>query len=130
MRQNVTIALLSVIATLLLVAVLSGPRSVSGQTGGSGSATVGGEIAVATGATQGGGGGAAFYLFIPQSKKLAVYYLGNNGLEVRAVRDVTWDLDAPDFWAQPGKITKVADMKKAIKKLQAGEKETGPEGSK
>jgi len=121
MRQNVIVALLSVIATLLLVNTLSPPHWVSGQNA-TGNATVGSEIAVATGSIL-GGGGSAFYLYHLPKNRLAVYYLGNNGLELRAVRDLQWDLEAPDFKEQPGKITSVRAMKAAITKSKASDKE-------
>ena len=116
MRQNVIIALLSVIATLLLVIVLS-PHPVVGQNA-SGNATVGADVAVATGSLQ-GGSGSALYLYDAKDKILAVYFLNNNGLELRAVRDIQWDLQAIDFNGQQGKLIKVADMKKEVKKLKA-----------
>jgi len=115
MRQNVIIALLSVIATLLLVIVLS-PHPVSGQNA-TGNATVGSDIAVATGSMQ-GGTGSALYLYDAKSKVLAVYFLGNAGLEVRAVRDIQWDLQAPDFNQPQGKVTSVIAMRTAIKKQE------------
>jgi hypothetical protein len=116
MRQNVTVALLSVIATLLAVLVFSSPRSVSGQNA-TGNATVGNEVAVATGPIM-GGGGAALYLYEVSKKRLAVYFLGANGLEVRAVRDISYDLEAPDFKEQAGKVTTVKQMRAAVKKLE------------
>jgi hypothetical protein len=116
MRQNVIIALLSVIATLLLVIVLS-PHSVVGQNA-TGNATVGSDIAVATGSMM-GGSGSALYLYDAKDKILAVYFLGNQGLEVRAVRDIQWDLQAIDFNQPQGKITSVPAMRTAVKKLKA-----------
>ena len=116
MRQNVIVALLSVIATLLLVMVLS-PHSVSGQNA-TGNATVGAEVAVATGSML-GGSGSALYLYDSKDKILAVYFLGNTGLELRAVRDIQWDLQAKDFTGQQGKMIKVVDMKKAVTKSKA-----------
>ncbi len=116
MRQNVIIALLSVIATLLLVIVLS-PHSVSGQNA-TGNATVGSDIAVATGSMQ-GGTGSALYLYDAKDKILSVYFLGNQGLELRAVRDIQWDLQAIDFNGQQGKLIKVAEMRREVKKQKA-----------
>src|SRR2546422_9664617 len=103
MRQNVIIALLSVIATLLLASVLSQPQPMRGQNAG-GTASVGAEAAVATGPVQ-GGTGAAFWLYIPQKEKLAVYFLGNNGLELRSVRDLKFDLEVNEINRKPGEMT-------------------------
>ncbi len=114
MRQNVIVALLSVIATLLLVNVLKPTSSMSGQTTG-GTATVGNEVAVATGSLI-GGSGSNFWLYDNHAKRLAVYFMGNTGLEVRAVRDVSFDLEATDFLSQQGKQTRVNEMKKIVKK--------------
>ena len=115
MRQNVIVALLSVIATLLLVIVLS-PHPVTGQNA-TGNATIGAEVAVATGSMQ-GGTGSALYLYDTKDKILAVYFLGNSGLELRAVRDLQWDLQAVEYNGTQGKLVKVADMRTAVKKQQ------------
>jgi hypothetical protein len=120
MRQNVIIALLAVIATLLLVSVFSPPHYVLGQMASGGNATIGSEVAVATGSLA-GGAGSAFYLYDPKEHKLLVYYLANSGLEIRAVRDLEWDMKAVDFNQPQGKMVSVQEMKKAIGK-QAGSK--------
>jgi hypothetical protein len=122
MRQNVIVALLAVIATLLAVAVFRPPQYVLGQMSSGGTASVG-EIAVATGGLQ-GGQGSAFYLYDPKEHKLLVYYLANNGLEIRAVRDLEWDFKATDFNQTPGKMVSVNDMKKAIGKQAGKSKKT------
>jgi len=120
MRQNVTIALLSVIATLMAVVVFSPPSSVSGQQAGGGTATLGSNVAVATGSLP-GATGSAFWLYLPGEKKLAVYVMGNTTLELRAVRDVQYDIQAIDMAVQQGKSTgktlpPVSEIKKALKK--------------
>ncbi len=121
MRQNAIVALLSVIATLLLVNVLKPTSPMSGQTAG-GTSTVGHEVAVATGSIV-GGTGSNFWLYDTQSKRIAVYFLSNAGLEIRAVRDVSFDLEATDFNPPLGKPVRVNEMKKALKKAaKAAEK--------
>jgi hypothetical protein len=119
MRQNLVVALLSVIATLLAVTIFSPPSSVSGQNTG-GTATIGNEVAVATGPLQ-GGSGSAFWLYLPARQKLAVYVLGGAGLELRAVRDIQYDLQATDLNLPQGKTTKVRDIKKEISKSKDSE---------
>jgi hypothetical protein len=117
MRYNVIVALLSVIATLLAVLAFKPAPSASGQASVGGNATVGGEIAVATGNIL-GGSGSAFWLFYRPEKKLAVYFLGNRGLELRAVRDVQYDLQLVDTGTSltPGKMTSVAKVKAEVTK--------------
>ncbi len=122
MRQNVIIALLSVIATLLAVSVFTPSNSAVGQNAG-GSATVGTEVAVATGSLT--GGNSAFYIYDPGKKKVLAYVLGNKGLEVRAVRDVQFDLLATEVNQQSGVMTTVSAMRKAIgKTAKKDEKES------
>ena len=123
MRQNLIIVLLSVIATLLAVMVFrSPPAIVLGQTA-SGSASVGSEIGVATGSML-GGSGSALYIYDKTKNKLLAYFLGNGGLELRAVRDLSYDLQAIDFTGTTGKPTPVSAMKKAVyKQAKASAKE-------
>jgi hypothetical protein len=116
MRQNVIIVLLSVIATLLAVSVFSPSPVVVGQNA-SGTAVVGNDIVGATGSLQ-GGSGSAFWLYNAKDRKLAVYVLGNMGLELRSVRDLQWDFRAIDLNIPAGKPTKVSDIKKDISKQQ------------
>jgi hypothetical protein len=111
MRQNVIIALLSVIATLLAVSVFAPSHMAIGQNAG-GTAAVVGDMAVASAPMT--GGNAALYIYEAGKKKLLAYVLGNNGLEIRAVRDITFDLQATDFSTTAGKVTRVSQMKKAI----------------
>ncbi len=119
MRQNVIIALLSVIATLLAVSLFSPPHFVSGQNAG-GTAAVVGDMAVATGAMT--GGNSALYIYDQAKHKLLAYVLGNNGLEVRAVRDIQSDFAATDFTGTPGKVIKVKEMRAAIAKIEKANK--------
>jgi hypothetical protein len=76
---------------------------------------VGSEIGVACGSLV-GGSGSALYIYDAAKKKLGVYFLGNNGLELRAMRDIQFDMLAPDFNGKPGTLTSVAQMRKAIDK--------------
>jgi hypothetical protein len=116
MRQNLIIALLSVIATLLAVKVFTDrSQIVYGQVGGGGTASIGSEIAIATGSLA-GGNGSSLYLYDTTKKKLLCYYLGNTGLEVRAVRDIHFDLEALDYNGKPGVVVPVKVMKREIEK--------------
>jgi hypothetical protein len=119
MRQNLIIALLSAIATLLLVVVLRSSPQAVGQSAGGGTA-MGGELLCATGNLPGGAAGSAFWLFDPRAHKIAVYYLGNGGLEVKAVRDVGFDMEAVEFSAKGGQQTPTyAAMKKEVQRIQS-----------
>ncbi len=120
MRQNLIIILLSVVVTLLAVSVLKSPSPAAGQMAG-GTATSGMEVVGATGSLM-SGSGAAFYLYDNSKQKLAVYFLGNNGLELRAVRDISWDLQALEYNARAGMMTTVDAIKKAVIKQQAKSK--------
>ena len=114
MKQNVIIALLSIIATLLVVREFNTPNFVIGQSSGGGSASIGTEIAVATGTTQ-GGSVSAFYMYHGPTNRLAVYILGSKGLELRSVRDLQYDLQIPDFnSSRPGVITSVKEVQGAV----------------
>lgn len=115
MRQNLTIVLLSVIATLLVVLVLQ-QRSepVYAQQGGASGASVG-TIGVATGALQ-GSSAAGFWIFLPDSKRLAVYDWGSKKLRLRAVRNIEFDLQMNDFNVKGQSAPTVNDVRKALKK--------------
>ncbi len=76
MRQNLIIALLSVIATLLFVLVFRPETHVVLGQNATGTGSVGAELGVACGSMQ-GGTGSAFYIYDSAKKKLAVYFLGN-----------------------------------------------------
>ena len=120
MRQNVIVVLLSVIATLLLVIALKPSPAAVGQTAGGGTATIGGDVVGATGTLPGGAAGAAFWIYEPHAHRLAVYTVGNAGLELKAVRDVQWDLQALEF--PPGKQTPaISAMKAAVQNLHKKE---------
>ena len=115
MRQNLIVVLLSVIATLLLVLVLQQRSApVYAQQGGGASATVG-TIGVATGSLQ-GSQAAGFWIFLPDSKRLAVYDWGSKRLRLRAVRNVEFDLQMNDFNIKGQSAPSVNDIRKALRK--------------
>ncbi|MBI4584782.1 MAG: hypothetical protein HY717_12270 [Planctomycetes bacterium] len=121
MRQNILIALLSVVATLLLVLVLQnflGPTPVVlGQIGGGGTAAVG-TIGVGTGPIQGADAN-GFWIYEPARQKLLVYLLGpNNKLEFRAGRDIQYDMQVEEYAMTGGKSHTVEQIKDAVNKLQ------------
>ncbi len=123
MRQNVIIVLLSVVATLLVVDIFLKPApSAQGQLGGGGTAMGGGDILCATGATT-GGAGSAFWLLDAKKSRIAVYSLGNNGLELRAVRDIQFDLQATYLNLSQGKLTKPSEVRKALAGMKKSEGE-------
>lgn len=117
MKQNLLLVLLSVVATLLLVVFVQNMRQppvLLSQLSGGGNASVG-PIGVATGGITGGGDGSAFWLYDPGAKTLLVYFLGNgNKLELRAVRNIEFDMKVPEFAMPAGRPPSVADITKAV----------------
>ncbi len=118
MRQNVTIVLLSVIATLLFIVVvqnLSTTREpMLAQTGGGAGATVG-VVGVATGTIM-GADAAGFWIYHPGENKLMLYDYGNRQLRLKAVRDISYDIKATDFNLKGQVGPTVADVKKSVEK--------------
>jgi hypothetical protein len=124
MRHNVIIVLLSVIATLLLVDIMKPTPALQGQLGGGGTAMGGGDVLVATGSLA-GGNGSAFWLYDHKDRRIAVYTLGNQGLELRSVRDIQYDLQAPYINLPQGKLTKPSEVKREVAKLKKEDKDEG-----
>jgi len=118
------IVLLSVAITLLAVNVLKSPSPAVGQSS-SGTASSGTEIVGATGSTM-SGSGSAFYLYDNSSRHLVVYFLGNSGLELRAARDLTYDLQIPDFNGRAGLRPTVKDIQKEVIKQQRAKTSSTP----
>ena len=118
MKHNLTIVLLSVIATLLAVVVVQNmnrPPQLIGQLGGGGGGGSVGPIGVATGSIKGEGEAAAFWLYDPESERLLVYFLGQrNKLELRAVRKIDLDKQVLDFGMRPGKPPGYTDMDEVL----------------
>lgn len=118
MKQNLTLALLSVIATLLVVILIQNlhqPPILLSQMGGGGTSTVG-PIGVATGPVSGAGDAAAFWLYDPAQKRLLVYFLNNkNQLEFRAGRSLEFDLRAVDWAMKPGLPPPVRKMQEILR---------------
>lgn len=116
MRRNLTIVLLTVMATLLGVLVvqnLKQPPYLLSQLGGGGGGSVG-TIGVATGSITGSGDAAAFWLYDPAKTRLVVYVLGNRGLELRAARSLEYDLQLMDFTMKTGRAPGVRDVMKMV----------------
>jgi hypothetical protein len=116
MRQNLIVALLAVCCTLLAVnlyVALRGPQLpfAYGQSVGVPS----GSVVLATGVSQ-GGSEAVLYLYDAPSQSLACYTVKGQGIELRGVRRVTYDLKAVEFPAKGGKAPSVKDMKGAVEK--------------
>src|SRR5262245_19435146 len=122
MRQNVIIVLLSVIATLLVVDIMKPTPSLQGQLSGGVTAMGGGDVLVATGGLP-GGNGSAFWLYDNKDKRIAVYALGSQGLEIRSVRDIQYDLQATFLNLQQGKMTKPSEVKREVAKLKKEDKD-------
>jgi len=98
MRQNITIALLAVCATLLGVQLVrsftdSGAAPAFGQSVGSSGET---GYVLATGMSSSGSNN-ILYIFEPKEQKLAAYTVQSNGIEFKGVRQVTWDLKPEEY---------------------------------
>ena len=118
MRQNLGIVLLSVIATLLLVLVVqnfSAPSATILAQGGGGAGSTVGVIGVATGTLQ-GSDASGFWIFNPDSKRLLLYDYGNQHLRLKAVRDVTFDMQANDYNLKGQRGASVSDVRKTVLK--------------
>lgn len=124
MRHNVIIVLLSVIATLLVVDILKPTPSLQGQLSGGVTAMGGADVLVATGGLP-GGNGSAFWLYDHKDRRIAVYALGSQGLELRSVRDIQYDLLAPYINLPQGKMTKPSEVKREVAKLKKEDKDEG-----
>ena len=80
-----------------------------------------------SGGITGGGDSSALWIYDPSAQRVLVYYLGQrNRLELRAVRNIEYDLQAIDFGMPQGRAPSVADVKKAVSK----EKASGPNGGR
>lgn len=120
MRQNVTIALLAVCATLLAVNLTNSIqgqvlRKALGQTAG----VQGGNYVIATGITQ-SGNEAMLYVFDIENKRLAAYFNRGRGIELRGVRNIKWDLNL-DWFPGPNSLTP-AQVKELWEKSEQAKK--------
>lgn len=121
MRQNLVIVLLSVCCTLLAVNLYV---SVSGQNvreaSGQATATPTSQVALAT--VQGTSNDPWCYLYDVGTQRLAVYKTGNQGIEIKGLRQLTWDLQITNELnpklAQLGRVPP-ADIRKALDKASA-----------
>ena len=114
MRQNVTICLLSVCATLLAVNLLVNLRTEVPVALGQATDSGGGYV-IATGMNQ-SGNEAVCYIFNTASRKLAVYTTRNQGVEFRGIRDLSYDLQLVEFNPRGQRVT-VEQIKEVLKKL-------------
>lgn len=111
MRQNLVVCLLSVCCTLLAVNLyvsLDGPavREAAGQ----GTAIPSSSVCLAT--VQGTSNDPWCYLYDVGTQRLAVYRTGNTGLELKGVRQITWDLKIEELDAR------MANQKLPIKTIR------------
>ena len=115
MKQNITVVLLSVIATLLFVLGVQNlrPSVVQGQSSG-GSATVG-NIGMATGSMK--TGDSVLWLFLPEKQRLLVYELGGNKkLTFRGGRWLDVDVQVQEFLNTKNAAPSRSDVRKALRK--------------
>lgn len=113
MRQNLTLCLLTVCATLLAVnlvvnLVRPAPQAL-GQAAGVGE----GDFVLATGMNQ-SGNEAVLYIFRTTDKKLACYTTQRQGIELRGVRNVGYELQFEEFIPR-GRVT-VDQVRTELKK--------------
>ena len=116
MKQNITLVLLSVIATLLLVVVLQNSQIgvVQGQSSGGGSASVG-AIGMATGSMK--TGDSLLWLYLPNKNQLLVYELGTNKkLTFRGGRLLDVDVEVKEWINTGSKAPTREDVRKFIRK--------------
>ena len=119
MRQNITVALLAICATLLAVNVvqqMNGPAFLPafGQAVGN----TQGNYVLATGMSQSGNANMLFVLEVP-TKRLAAYTVKTRGIEFMGVREITWDMKPEELPPRSGKLT-VKQVKDAVMKQQGG----------
>jgi hypothetical protein len=132
MRQNLIVGLLLSCATLLalnLLVSLRGPTlpAAFGQAVG----TPQGQVAIAT--VQGSGGGENYcWVYDVASQHLACYVQRGQGIELKGVRLITFDLEIRDLDAKlASKRLTVKDIEGEVKKQRGGGgkgKEKEPEG--
>jgi hypothetical protein len=118
MRQNLTIALLAVCATLLvvqLVVVLHEPTpSVHGQAAGGGGTAQNYLLVSGVGT---GGNEPILYIFDAAAKKLTAYSTtASNGIAIKGTRTLVHDFEPDWFVAPGGKALSPDDVKKALEK--------------
>ena len=119
MRQNLTIALLAVCATLLAVQIVDSiqaaqVRKALGQTSG----MAGGNYVVATGITQ-SGNDSLIYVLDTSTQRLAAYLQRQNqGFELRAVRNIEWDLKLETYPTRGSARPSPQDIQKAFEEEQ------------
>jgi hypothetical protein len=138
MRQNLIVGLLLACAMLLafnILITLRGPAPVAfGQAVG----TPQGQVAIAT--VQGSGGGENYcWLLDVASQRLTCYVQRGQGIELKGVRQITWDLEIRELDAKlASKRLSVKDIEAEVKKQGKGssppakgkEKEKEPEEEK
>ncbi|MBI4605955.1 MAG: hypothetical protein HY721_28660 [Planctomycetes bacterium] len=122
MRQNLVVALLCVGCTLLaanLVVTLrsSGLPAAYGQAVGAPS----GQVVLATGQNQ-GGSEAVVYVYDVPTRKLGCYTTKGQGIELKGMRDVTWDFKLQELLpANANKRLTVKQVREELAKLEGGE---------
>jgi len=116
MRQNLTIALLAVCATLLAVQVVATfSRPQNAAFGQATTGVQGGKYVMATGPTQ-SGNEAILYIFDTEAQKLACYTTMNQGIIFKGVRLIKHDM-VPDWLAITGnKVVPPAEIEKMLQK--------------
>jgi hypothetical protein len=80
-----------------------------------GQAALGPEAAQAFQVIQGAGGDNFAVIYDPESKHLAAYLIARDGIKLRAVREVTWDLQIQEVGSLPPAGMSVKDVKALVK---------------
>jgi hypothetical protein len=133
MRQNLLVGLLFSCVILLALNLLVSLKAPSfpaafGQAVG----TPQGQVAIAT--VQGTGGGETYcWVYEVASQRMACYVQRGQGIELKGVRQITWDLEIRELDAKlASKRLSVKDIEAEVKKQKTGGsaskgKEKGPE---
>ena len=125
MRKNLTIVLLSVGCTLLVVNLyitLNQPQARLAL--GQGTAIPTGSVALA--AVMGNSAEPWVFIYDVQTQHLASYKNSNQGLMLKGVRQITWDLKIEELTpAAAAKGASVGEVKKALSKTPGGSAATG-----
>ncbi|MBA21304.1 MAG: hypothetical protein CMJ97_08015 [Planctomycetes bacterium] len=119
MRQNITVAMLAICATLLAVNVVQQMnRPAFMPAFGQAVGNTQGNYVLATGMSQSGNANMLFVLEVA-TRKLEAYTVKSRGVEFMGVREITWDMKPEELTPKSGKLS-VKAVKDAILKQQGG----------
>jgi hypothetical protein len=112
MRQNLVVVLLSVCLTLLAVNLYVTLRGPQPAAWGQGVGIPTGQVAIAT--VQGTSNDPWCYVYDVGSQRLAVYTTKNQGVELKGVRNITYDLKLEELNVVGGRSPTVKQVKASL----------------